>query len=66
MSAINELDADNIEREVADFAASPSGGLIVTASALSVTHLELIVALAAKYTGIDRNFGSDLIRLVAV
>ena len=49
MSAINELDADNIEREVADFAASPSGGLIVTASALSVTHLELIVALAAKY-----------------
>jgi putative ABC transport system substrate-binding protein len=49
VSAINELDADNIEREVADFAASPSGGLIVTASALSVTHLELIVALAAKY-----------------
>jgi putative ABC transport system substrate-binding protein len=49
VSAINELDADNIEREVMDFAVSPSGGLIVTASALSITHLELIVALAAKY-----------------
>jgi putative ABC transport system substrate-binding protein len=49
VSAINELDADNIEREVMDFAVSPSGGLIVTASALSIAHLELIVALAAKY-----------------
>ena len=49
VSAINELDADNTEREVTDFAVSPSGGLIVTASALSITHLELIVALAAKY-----------------
>jgi putative tryptophan/tyrosine transport system substrate-binding protein len=49
VSAINELDANNIEHEVADFAVSPSGGLIVTASALSVTHLELIVTLAAKY-----------------
>src|SRR5262245_17865664 len=43
VSAINELDADIIEREVMDFAASPSGGLIVTASALTV------VTLAAKY-----------------
>jgi putative ABC transport system substrate-binding protein len=49
VSAINELDADNLERDVMDFAASPSGGLIVTASALSVSHLDLIVALAAKY-----------------
>jgi putative tryptophan/tyrosine transport system substrate-binding protein len=49
VSAINELDADNIEREVTDFAVSPNGGLIVTTSALSITHLELIVTLAAKY-----------------
>ena len=49
VSAINELDAENLERDVMDFAASPSGGLIVTASALSVSHLDLIVALAAKY-----------------
>ena len=49
VSAVNELDEDNIEREVMDFAMSPNGGLIVTASALSITHLELIIALAAKY-----------------
>jgi putative ABC transport system substrate-binding protein len=49
VGAINELDADNIEREVTDFAGSPNGGLIVTSSALSITHLELILALAAKY-----------------
>jgi len=29
VSAINELDADNIEREVTDFAVSPGGGMIV-------------------------------------
>jgi putative ABC transport system substrate-binding protein len=49
VSAINELDAHNIEDEVTDFAVSPNGGLIVTTSALSITHLELIVALAVKY-----------------
>src|SRR5262249_48547729 len=49
VSAINELDADNIEHEVMDFAVSPSGGLIVTASAISVSYLDLIVGLAAKY-----------------
>jgi putative ABC transport system substrate-binding protein len=49
VSAINELDADNIRHELTDFAVLPNGGLIVTASALSITHLELIVALAAKY-----------------
>ena len=49
VSVINELDADNIEREITDFAALPNGGLIVTSSALSISHLELIVALAAKY-----------------
>jgi ABC-type uncharacterized transport system substrate-binding protein len=49
VSAINELDEDNIEREVTDFVMSPNGVLIVTASALSITHPELIVALAAKY-----------------
>jgi len=49
VSAINELDADNIGSELTDFAVLPNGGLIVTASALSIAHLELIVALAAKY-----------------
>src|SRR5262249_34328117 len=49
VSAINELDADNIEHEVMDFAVSPSSGLIVTASAISVSYLDLIVGLAAKH-----------------
>ena len=52
VSAINELDADNIEREVMDFAASPNGGLIVTASALSITHLE-----PAQGTDMQRHSG---------
>jgi len=49
VSAINEADEHNIERDVTDFAGSPNGGLIVTASALSVTHLELIITLAARH-----------------
>jgi putative tryptophan/tyrosine transport system substrate-binding protein len=38
-----------IERAVAAFASSPNGGMIVTASAASVVHRELIMALAARY-----------------
>ena len=49
VSTIDEDNADEIERDVADFARSPNGGLIVTSSALSVAHLELIVGLAAKH-----------------
>jgi putative ABC transport system substrate-binding protein len=49
VTAINLRDASNIERAVAAFAGSPNGGLILTASALSVTHRELIIALAAKH-----------------
>jgi putative ABC transport system substrate-binding protein len=49
VSAINEADEHNIERDVADFAGSPNGGLIVTASALSITYLELIIAIAASH-----------------
>jgi putative ABC transport system substrate-binding protein len=48
--AINLRDAaGDIERTVAAFAGSPNGGLIVAASALAITHRELIIALAAKY-----------------
>jgi putative tryptophan/tyrosine transport system substrate-binding protein len=49
VSAINEADEHNIEREVTDFAGIPNGGLIVTSSALSVANLELIIALAARH-----------------
>jgi ABC-type uncharacterized transport system substrate-binding protein len=47
--AINVRDADEIERSVAAFARSSNGGLIVTASALSLSHRELIIALAARH-----------------
>jgi putative ABC transport system substrate-binding protein len=49
VSAINVDDAAEIERRLAAFARGPDGGLIVTASALSVVHLDLIVELAARY-----------------
>jgi putative tryptophan/tyrosine transport system substrate-binding protein len=41
--------ATEIERSVATFASSPNGGLILTASTLSVTHSDLVIALAARY-----------------
>jgi len=49
VSAISILDAREIEKDIAKFASAPNGGLILTASALSVVHRDLIVGLAAKY-----------------
>ena len=49
VSAINLRDPAEIERGIARFAGSPNGGLIVTTSALSVAHRELIIALAARH-----------------
>ena len=49
VSPINVRDAGEIERDVAAFARSPNGGLIVTGSSLAVTHRHLIVALAARH-----------------
>jgi putative ABC transport system substrate-binding protein len=49
VSAINLGDATEIERAITEFAREPNGGLILTASALSVVHRELIVALAARH-----------------
>ena len=49
VSTINVRDAPEIERGIAAFARSPDGGLIVTASALSVVHRDLIVTLAARH-----------------
>jgi ABC-type uncharacterized transport system substrate-binding protein len=42
-------DTAEIERVVAAFARSPNGGLIVTASAVTVHHTNLIVTLAARH-----------------
>ena len=49
VSAINMSDAAGIENGIAAFARAANGGLILTASALSLTHGDLIIALAAKY-----------------
>jgi putative ABC transport system substrate-binding protein len=42
-------DAGEIEHDVAAFARSPNGGLILTGSGLAVTHRDLIIALAARH-----------------
>ena len=47
--AINLRDAPEIERAITAFARVPNGGLIVTSSALSALHRELIIALAARH-----------------
>jgi putative tryptophan/tyrosine transport system substrate-binding protein len=49
VSPINLLDADQIERAVADFVRSANDGLIVAASALATRHRNLIVGLPARH-----------------
>ena len=49
VSPVNVRDAVEIERAIAAFARSPNGGLIVTASALSAVHRDLIIALSARH-----------------
>jgi ABC-type uncharacterized transport system substrate-binding protein len=46
---INVRDASETERATAAFASQPNGGLIVTASALTLTHRDLINTLAVKH-----------------
>jgi putative ABC transport system substrate-binding protein len=49
VSPITPNNAGEIERAVAAFARGPSGGLIVTGSARTVLHRDLIIALAARH-----------------
>jgi putative tryptophan/tyrosine transport system substrate-binding protein len=49
VSPVNVRDATEIERTITAFARGPNGGLIVTGSALSAAHRDLIVALAARH-----------------
>jgi putative tryptophan/tyrosine transport system substrate-binding protein len=49
VSPINLRDAGEIERAVAAFALASNGGLILTGSAMSVVHRDLIVTLAARH-----------------
>ncbi len=46
---IDVRDAAEIERAITAFARSANGGLVVTGSALAVTHRETIAALAARH-----------------
>jgi putative tryptophan/tyrosine transport system substrate-binding protein len=46
---INLSDAAELEREIVAFAQSPNGGLILTASALSAVHRDLIITLATRH-----------------
>jgi putative tryptophan/tyrosine transport system substrate-binding protein len=49
VTPIDLRDAAEIEHDVAAFAGSANGGLILTASALSALHRDLIITLAARY-----------------
>ena len=49
VSPISARDAPEIERAIAAFAHSSNGGLVVTQSALTTVHRDLIVTLAARY-----------------
>jgi putative ABC transport system substrate-binding protein len=49
VNPINMRDAHEIERDVAAFARSPNGGLIITASGAAIRHRELIITLAARH-----------------
>jgi putative tryptophan/tyrosine transport system substrate-binding protein len=48
-SAIDVHDTGEIESEIADFARTGTGGLILTSSALAVVHRSLIITLAARH-----------------
>jgi putative ABC transport system substrate-binding protein len=49
VSPVNVRDTGEIERAIAVFARSSHGGLIVTGSALTLFHRDLIVTLAARH-----------------
>jgi hypothetical protein len=46
---VNLSDAAELERELAAFVRSANGGLILTASALSAIHRDLIITIAARH-----------------
>jgi len=49
LSPIDARDAGEIERVVTEFAKRPNGALIVTATAFSTIHRDLIITLAAQH-----------------
>jgi putative ABC transport system substrate-binding protein len=49
VSPVSIRDSTEIEQAIATFAGSPNGGMVLTASALSSVHHNLIISLAARY-----------------
>jgi ABC-type uncharacterized transport system substrate-binding protein len=49
VNPINARDVHEIERDVAAFARSPKGGLIIAASGAAIRYRQLIIALAARH-----------------
>jgi putative tryptophan/tyrosine transport system substrate-binding protein len=49
VSPVNVRNASEIERDITTFARSANGGLIVTGSALTLIHRDLIVTVAARH-----------------
>jgi putative ABC transport system substrate-binding protein len=49
VSAFNKRDTNDIERAITAFAASPNGGLILTAGGPALVNRDLIISLAARY-----------------
>jgi putative ABC transport system substrate-binding protein len=49
VSAFNKRNANDIERAISAFAASPNGGLILTAGGPALVNRDLIISLAARY-----------------
>jgi putative ABC transport system substrate-binding protein len=49
VTPVNMPNADEIENDVAAFARSPSGGLIITGSGAAIRYRELIITLAARH-----------------
>jgi putative ABC transport system substrate-binding protein len=49
VSAFNKRNANEIERAITAFAASPNGGLILTAGGPALVNRDLIITLAARY-----------------
>jgi putative ABC transport system substrate-binding protein len=49
LSPLGLRDKDEIERSITAFARRPNSGLVVTGTALTVVHRDLIIALAARH-----------------
>ena len=49
VSPVSIREPTEIEQAIATFASSPNGGMVLTASALSSVHHNLIISLAARY-----------------